>query len=150
MRVFESHKLLSKIEINGMNHSNIRTDVYIRPTNCERYMQRPIRSICGVFHFNLNLQILSICHSPSSRFQILRPTILVSAPQCLTYTSKSSDPFLSTLANALIRRQSIPKNPHLKFDFGNQMAKGFEKNEIFAELKNQDSVKTMLDFMIDK
>jgi hypothetical protein len=113
-------------------------------------MQRPIGSICGVFHFNLNLQILSICHSPSSQFQIPRPTILVSAPQCLTDTSKSSGVFLSTLANALLRRQSIPKNSHLKFDFRNQMARGFEKDEIIAELKSQDCVKMILDFTIDK
>ena len=36
MRVFESHKLLSKIEVNGMNHFHIRTEVYIKPANCER------------------------------------------------------------------------------------------------------------------
>jgi hypothetical protein len=118
---FESHKLPLKIEIKGMNHCHVRTDVYIRASQLQSLdvtsNQKHMRGVS----FQPQHQILSICHSPPSRFQVARPTIVVSAPQCLTCTSNLRI-FFFPLMSMLYSDVSNPaKFPSSKFDFGHEM-----------------------------
>jgi len=82
MKVFESHKLHSKIEINGMDHFHIRTEVYrasqlgtLDATPNRKYMRGVSFQLQHANLINLSLSIFPVS-DPSPYHTSLSPAML--------------------------------------------------------------------------